>query len=367
MSPQKRSPRQLPTMVKADGKPIARLRPDKVTTAVLGPVSRHLIKKQELPSGRDDEVIHPSEVVKKDWCSRQDYYRMTKVEQTDTDKRRDHSSQTEFIFAEGHEIHQKWQTWLWEMGNLQGVFECIACGAKRWMVSPKDCPNCGAWAFRDYDSGPPQFLRYLEVPAKSAEYLIGGHADGMTVVQPKLLEVKSIGPGSIRFLDERLYNRFVTPDKVVDFMGMWKEIRRPFGEHVRQASLYGLLLQESDHPITDIVFIYENKQTQAVKEFTVTVNRKHVEEILDLCLDLVHAIEVERTPRRPSWATGPEGSKCRDCPWRTLCWTQEASSRRERRARRELEGEGVEEQAQEVGVRAVRAPRRRRRNPRAAG
>ena len=34
----------------------------------------------------------------------------------------------ENVFAEGHAIHAKYQTWLWEMGVLFGDWLCLDCG-----------------------------------------------------------------------------------------------------------------------------------------------------------------------------------------------------------------------------------------------
>lgn len=353
--PSRRKPKPLPKSKKATSKRMEALRPPKVETNILGPVHRHLIKEQTRPNGRDQTVIHPSEAVKPDWCPRQDYYRISKTSTSDEDTS-SVSAVMEVIFEEGHQIHEKWQTWLWQMGELQGIFECIACGAKHWMVAPKECDNCGAWAFRDYDYGPVWFLRYREVPLFSKRYLLGGHADGLTVTDPVLLEVKSMGPGTYQFSAPEIYERH--KDEPDAFAKMWRDTRRPLGVHVRQAMLYSLMLQESNYPKTDkVTFIYEAKPNQANKEFTVEFFPELIEDILDQCLDVAYAIKTDKPPRRPRWATGPEGSKCRECPYRTTCWSEEASTRQDRADAQDRDPEP----SRGDGAGGVRPPRRRRR------
>ena len=89
---------------------------------VLDDLKKHVLRQAVIPDEeRDMTLLHPSEMCKPDWCYRADYYRLvhTPIDQV---KGASPSFRLENVWAEGHTIHRKWQTWLWEMGWLYGVF-----------------------------------------------------------------------------------------------------------------------------------------------------------------------------------------------------------------------------------------------------
>src|SRR3954470_20221328 len=90
-------------------------------TRLVGPVERHLLAQP--PSDRPTDVLHPSEMAKSDWCLLASSYLLQGRKPPPEVLR----LQRENVFAEGHEIHRKWQRWLADMGALIGVWWCAAC------------------------------------------------------------------------------------------------------------------------------------------------------------------------------------------------------------------------------------------------
>ena len=84
----------------------------KVPTRLIGEVERHLLKKPR--EDRSTTVLHPSEIIKPDWCHRYSYYLLTGGEP----KTEKPSLRLQNIFDEGHAIHAKWQKRFQDMGVL---------------------------------------------------------------------------------------------------------------------------------------------------------------------------------------------------------------------------------------------------------
>ena len=93
----------------------------KVPTRLIGKVERHLLTKPR--EERSTSVLHPSEIIKSDFCHRYSYYLLTGGEP----KTEKPSLRLQNIFDEGHAIHEKWQNRFHEMGTLYGKFKCVAC------------------------------------------------------------------------------------------------------------------------------------------------------------------------------------------------------------------------------------------------
>jgi len=303
----------------------------KVETRVIGPVQRFLDKEVDGKDRRND-IIHPSELSSDKWCIRHDYYRISGVPFEPKKIRFGLRN----IFDEGHHIHDKWQERLWKMGILGGNFKCKLCGFKWDDTSPQQCPQCLN-----------SVLKYAEVGLYNEEYNIGGHADGRIDdgADPALLEVKSVAIGTVRFADPGLLRKHtlkVDGRTIVDYEALWKDITRPFDSHLRQINLYMFL-----SGIHDAVVIYENKVTQAVKEFVISFTPAIVEPMLEDALDLGYALEKSRVPERPTWAS-EESGECKKCPFFGVCY--EAS-------------EASTEPVGESRGRAARTPRRWREAP----
>jgi rubrerythrin len=250
---------------------------------------------------RDTKHLHPSELAKKDWCSRAAVYKITGVE-GGTDST---AFSTLNIFAEGNAIHEKWQTWLWKAGVLSGDWTCEDCRNRWSAVAPDTCPGCGG-----------SRIRYSEVPIHNDEHRILGHADG-TIVDKQgtaLIEIKSVGVGTVRFEKPSLFMDY--SKGVVSLDEMWKAIKTPFASHVRQGNLYMYCTG-----IHTIVFIYEWKPTQATKEFVVKYNSDIVDPILENCKSVIAHLDASTIPDRPEWAESSSSSGCKFCSYKKECWS----------------------------------------------
>lgn len=281
----------------------------KVDTVLLAPVERTLLARPADHDQRRDDILHPSEMCKLDTCDLAVYYRLIGATPlVPVDKTR---FQLQRIFDEGHEIHAKWQGYLAEAKLLQGIWQCpsTTCGHRWWATAPTTCVRCNHVG---PNAGKYTNMIYREVPLDAEEsHLIVGHADG--VVGKRILEIKSIGAGTIRMeapglLAQHSYKARVVdedgnladePKAFIDYDGLWKSIKRPLNSHQRQAQLYTALAKMQGIDVDGVVFLYECKWNQSTKEFTVPYNERFAAPLLDKALDLKYAVEKRRPPRCP--------------------------------------------------------------------
>lgn len=270
---------------------------------VVPAVAIQLLKnKQERDKGRDNSKLHPSELSKKDWCPRASWYSLKGYKKPSEN----FSFQRLNVFAEGHSIHAKWQKWLWNAGILEGMWACQSCKYTWWDVSPETCTECDS-----------TLIDYSEVPLDDPEYMLIGHADGIVTDKKgrALVEIKSIGLGTIRWEAPDLYGQYISENLTMD--ELWKRIRQPMATHVRQGMLYMHCTN-----IHDLVFIYEWKATQEVKEFTIKYIPELVQPILDNCKRVMAALDGKIPPMRPAWAESVSCSGCKFCPFKDTCWKE---------------------------------------------
>jgi CRISPR/Cas system-associated exonuclease Cas4 (RecB family) len=338
----------------------------KSTSLLLGDIHKHLLSEHGKPTDRRQDIIHPSEMAKSDWCPRQTYYRLAGAS---PEKDRNFSAQLEGVFAEGHMIHAKWQKWLQDMGRLYGKWVCRVCGYS-WIGTGghPTCEECYN-ALDGYGDANRFALEYHEVPLAAEEkYLIAGHEDGAVEDLNALVEIKSIGNGTVRFDDPKLLRQFTVKTEdgktVIDTDGLWKALRRPFGSHIRQTQIYLALCKEMGLPFDQVIFLYEYKATQATKEFAVKYNPEISEPLLDSALDIKYALSKGKPPPRPDF-TGQDTKVCKECPFFNTCWettTDDASGSKEGLGRRaDAQPEGDEEAGTRGPVPASEAGGRRAR------
>lgn len=268
---------------------------------ILPQVQTHLIRDSVANAGnRDTKFLHPSEVSKKDWCPRSSWYVIK-------DGKRPNESlnfQRLNIFAEGHNIHNKWQNWLWRTGIIEGNWECRACTEKWYGVSPTECPTCSG---RD--------IGYREVPITNSEYHLLGHADGIINDQSgrAVLEIKSVGIGTLRYESPELFAKYNKKEIGID--GLWNGIKHPFASHLRQVNLYMYCLG-----LTDGVVLYEWKPTQEVKEFAIKFQKELIDHVLAGCATVKTALDNNTTPMRPFTAS-LDSPMCKNCAHYNRCWS----------------------------------------------
>ena len=258
-------------------------------TRLLGDIERHLLQR---PVGdRDYKVLHPSDIIKRDWCKRGSYF-LLKGHARIAEKP---NLRLQSIFDEGHYIHAKWQNWFQEMGVLHGKFKCGSCNHMTWGTSPTECEKCG-W----------KTLQYAEVTLIDNELRIAGHTDGWVkgIGDDCLIEIKSIGPGTIRAEAPGLMM-----DADGDFMKAWGSVRKPFGPHILQGQIYLELMKRMGNPVDEIVFIYELKADQSYKEFAVKADYELVRHIFDGAKVVVDAVNAGVVPD----CSNTPGGTCKQC------------------------------------------------------
>ena len=264
------------------------LNTSKRETRLMGAVERHVLSKPF--DERDMSYIHPSDIIKDDWCALAQYHAVTGNYVETRDKT---PARLASIFEEGHTIHAKWQNWFAEMGVLYGYWDCTACGRSKHMTLPGHmahgvpCTDIGGTT------------TYGEVSLRSDKHMIRGHADGWIkgLGDDCLIEIKSIGSGGIRMEAPAIMAQ--SDDNVEK---AWKNIKTPFRGHQLQGQVYlhlchlmveeGLLASAPE----EIVFIYELKANQEYKEFVVTYNPEFTKDIFDKALDVAWAADNKRPP-----------------------------------------------------------------------
>ena len=268
-------------------------------------IERHVMKSLgDGDSERSTDWMHPSEMSHSDWCGRHDFYRIvgTPAEKVSS---RNPSFRMENVFAEGHAIHGKYQTWLWEMGVLVGDWVCRECGHQWFAQSPKVCQFCRN-----------ERIHYKEYPLRRKTVRIEGHADGGVITPDfrSLIEIKSIGIRTLAFEAPRLYQRYLNGESAED---IWFAINRPFPSHMRQGQLYLWMVWPA---YEQIIFIYESKFHQQTKEFVVSYNKDLIAPVLEVAREVTTSLTTGTPPGRPLWADSPESKVCTSCTYRSTCW-----------------------------------------------
>jgi hypothetical protein len=122
----------------------------------------------------------------------------------------------------GTAIHDDMQRLFWEMGYLEGLWECVSCRHKFWAIAPKDkCEDCGR--FFSWES-----LKFKEVPIKLPFFQMKGHGDGFLNKNGQRVwaEFKSIK----NVTDDKSFYRYGFEYLVED--------NKPNDDHLQQTLLY---------------------------------------------------------------------------------------------------------------------------------
>lgn len=243
----------------------------KSESRMIGPVERHMLTRP-LDTSRRLDVLHPSEMIKDDWCHRASCYLLMGRKPANPERP---NLRLESIFHTGHDVHHKWQGWLREMGVLYGAWK-VPTRQRLWALSA-DVPSSA---------------EYAEVPLHDESLRIAGHSDGWVkgLGEDFLIEIKSIGPGTIRTEAPGLF------EQGSDLATAWRNIRKPFRSHLKQGKLYLALGQRmADVGIfesfpSEIVFIYDLKADQSYKEFSVYYEDGECADVFAAAADIVAAV-----------------------------------------------------------------------------
>lgn len=286
----------------------------KTSNPLLQDIQTHVVAQGNLNAGvgREDHKVHVSELIKDTACPRHLYFKITKVEKTDPPEAAFH--RLEWIWATGHDAHHKYQRWITEMGDMWGSWSCKVCKHSWVDLAPAACPEC--------DSA---LLQYDEVNLEDEHYKIVGHADGAVPRLNCLVEVKSFSLGTVRIENPELVKKHThkTEDgkTLVDEAGVWDAIKRPLRGHLVQGMFYLWMCKRQGLPFDKIVFIYENKATQATKAFEVSFAERFVTEHLQTMDAVIQAVEDKVAPKRPALFTR-DSKPCNNCVFRTTCYEE---------------------------------------------
>lgn len=232
-------------------------------------------------------------------------------------------------------------------------------------------PNCvDARARRIFDNGTHMHERiqgYLkgqgmlimdEVPLRNDRYNIQGHTDGflrLSKFEIGILELKSINDNGFKSLNDakeehkeqamvyiycaeqrRLYlkEKYPTQEEFLASEQERADYARSLYNHLRDGRKYTReeklqnkiaehlradnILYNTPVPINKVVFLYENKNTQELKEFTVKLDKDLMESILERYDDINFFVENDKLPDREG--TTKSASPCRWCNYRIECW-----------------------------------------------
>jgi hypothetical protein len=309
--------RRRPQKVKGGLKGFADAR--KTNVDLLKDIRTHVVA-QEAQHGndhREKSKIHVSELTKDDPCARRLYFKISG--EPESDPVPPVFAQLISIWAAGSAEHVKWQRWLREMGDLWGSWFCMQCEFKWPDTSPDHCPVCSG-----------TLLRYDEVELEDAGYPLVGHADGAVPRLNALVEIKSFATGSVRVEQPALVAQHTYKHDgktLIDHDGLWKSIKRPLRSHLLQGLLYLWMCKRKGLVYDRIIFIYENKTTQATKAFEIRLSDRFLAEPLALLEEVRRAEVAGVAPPRPrNFAL--DAKPCKDCPFRSTCWgeTSDAGS-----------------------------------------
>lgn len=279
---------------------------------ITAPLDRYLFEQANRPNDRAVNVNAPSQAGK---CNRANYYmRMQYQSDGSIDPR------TQRIFDNGTYTHERLQTYLLEM----------------------------------------ELLLMDEVPLINEQYNIQGHTDGFIDLgdEVAILEIKSINDNQFTQLkdakeehkkqgliylfcaEERRQYLHTTYKTVEEFNNSFGERYSYFEKHyqhiqggrkytreqkitneVRLNMLADNILFYTDKPLTKVVFLYENKNNQELKEFIVErsmVTEPILTNVLKEYEYLNECIERGEVPQREG--TSKSCTECRWCGFKNECW-----------------------------------------------
>lgn len=280
---------------------------------VTAPLDRYLYEQANKPNDRAVNVNAPSQAGK---CNRANYYMRNQVEgDGGIDPR------TQRIFDNGSYTHERLQTYLIDM----------------------------------------DLLLMDEVPLLNEEYNIQGHTDGFLNLDPEvaILEIKSINSKGFSDLkdakeehkrqglvylfcaeERRLYLRR-TYKTEEEFNASYEERAEYFRKHYQHMKggrkftreqkiqnevdlnlLSDNILFHTDLPITKVIFLYENKDTQELKEIILerTISIEPIlTEVLSDYKYLNECCEAGEVPPRPSGAS-KSSMMCKWCSYKNTCY-----------------------------------------------
>lgn len=275
----------------------------------------YLLSLNEEDNDRAIDVNAPSQIGK---CLRQRYYARTGATRDSNAV----DARTRRIFDNGTKTHERLQEYLLEQG----------------------------------------MLLMDEIPVLNEQYNIQGHTDGLIAiskVEKAILEIKSINSNGFSQLkgakdehkqqgltyvycvEERrkfLHSEYETFE---DFEADKPRLMSAYAEHYQhlkdgrkhtraekiqhQCDLHyamDSILMKTNVPVTKVVFLYENKDTQDLKEFCISSrdakSKEVITAVLEDCAELNEYVTKGKVP--PRCSSTKTSMDCRWCPFAIECW-----------------------------------------------
>lgn len=259
---------------------------------ILPRVKDYMLKQYGWDSDRDPTVIHPSEMAKKEWCLRATYLRIISGAWPPDKEKFDFVREN--IFATGNDIHTKWQGRMIEAGlSVWGDWKCSLCDEVVRADREPDSVLGGSPAGCMFGGGHRWEYREVTLNARR-ELLMAGHADAGLVDDSSLVEIKSIGLGTVR-IDAPDLLKANQEGKHTNLTGLWRSISRPLKSHMIQGDIYLHLAHVLGLPFYQIVYLYEFKPNQMTKEFTIKYNPERSMKLIAKAEQVKYAVE-QRIP-----------------------------------------------------------------------
>lgn len=199
-----------------------------------------------------------------------------------------------------------------------------------------------------------------EVPVYNLEYQVQGHTDGilaLTKFEVGILEIKSINSNAFSSLvdakDEhktqaQIYmtcleeerqkikkkcktkkdlNKYMKSKEFSNFYGSLYQHLKDGSKYTREEKILFKIQQHkqacrilwnTSKPITKMIFIYEDKNTQELKEFVVRWDEDRVQETRDKLSYVNESLKANKIPKREG--TSKSCNTCRWCNFKSECW-----------------------------------------------
>lgn len=204
------------------------------------------------------------------------------------------------VFQYGHDAHARWQRWMTQLRLLEGVWDCAYCGARFYAAGPVQC-DCGSYE-----------LTYRELELRDETLMIAGRTDGFVPLHRALVEIKTVGEGTVRMEAPDLLERYTidtSRGRLLDVKGLWSNLHRPFTSHLRQGQIYLHCARAMGMDVDKIIYLYDAKLDQDAKEFVVPYNPAPIRRVLFGAQQVADAMR----ERGPVPACQARGGQCEAC------------------------------------------------------
>ena len=258
-----------------------------------------LLVQRTLADNRPYDVFHPSE-----WgsCIRKTAYRYYNYKQPFVIKTaKDIDSRSVRIFDNGDYMHARWQKYLDDAGILRGRWKCKKCGkefgSNSGLLGIFNPAHEKGWNCQCGNND----MEYVELPVQSLpEYNFSGHCDAVVDVSGTPLK-------------RGCFDVFVIDFKSIKDQN-FASLEGAEYKHAVQVNIYMWLLG-----LDGAIVLYENKNTQKIRECFVPRNDALIGTIKSETLALVDLLNNNKIPKRPAGMT-PSKDPCCWCDFAKYCY-----------------------------------------------